>query len=172
MTMILRAWRAAPLSLAFCLFALEAHAGNGCASIFEAQYGPTGTLADGGCQTCHQGSGGPFNVYGEDLIDNGAAGAGFNCSVGDFAAALVAVQDFDSDGEGNTNLVEITAGTQPGWCDTNGSATCVNSPGTPPSAGVGGTILVVTEGRLGGNPPLLELPVSPVPSPGPRRWGM
>jgi hypothetical protein len=39
-------------------------------------------------------------------------------------------------------------------------------PGQPPSAGGGGTILVVTEGRLGGNPPLFELDVSPLPSPG------
>lgn len=130
---ILRAGRAAPtLSLTLCLFAVEAHAGNGCATQFEAQYGATGTLAGGSCQTCHQGAGGPFNVYGADLLANGAQGAGFNCDAGDFAAALLAVEGMDSDGEGSSNLAEITAGAQPGWCDTTASATCANSAGTPP----------------------------------------
>jgi PKD repeat protein len=135
MKMIPRTHRAAiTLLLTFCLFAIDVHAGNGCAAKFEAQYGPTGTLAAASCQTCHQGAGGPFNVYGADLRANGADGAGFNCDAGDFAAALVAVQELDSDGEGNSNFTEIMAGTQPGWCDTTASATCVNSPGTPPNA--------------------------------------
>ena len=48
------------------------------------------------------------------------------------AAAARAVENADSDGEGNTNLVEINANTQPGWCDTQ-NAGCSNSAGTPPN---------------------------------------
>ena len=130
-----RTRRVAPaLSLVLCLFATEAHAGPGCATIFSTIYGNSQTDNNAGCQACHQTSaGGPFNVYGVDLLANGAEGAGFMCDAGDFAAALVAVQVLDSDREGNSNLTEINADTQPGWCDAATSATCVNSGGTPPA---------------------------------------
>jgi uncharacterized protein (TIGR03382 family) len=49
-----------------------------------------------------------------------------------FPAALAAVENLDSDGEGNANIVEIDANTQPGWCDDQ-NAGCANSPGTPPN---------------------------------------
>ena len=134
MIMILRARRAAAtLLLPLCLLTFDAHAGSGCATLFSNTYPASLTDDNAGCQTCHEtAGGGPFNLYGADLRANGAAGAGFNCSVGDFAAALVAVEGLDSDGEGNSNLAEIQANAQPAWCDPAGSATCVNSAGTPP----------------------------------------
>jgi PKD repeat protein len=134
MTMIPRARRAAAtLSLTLCLFATAAHAGTGCATIFANSYPASLTDDNAGCQTCHEtAGGGPFNLYGADLRANGAAGAGFNCSAADFAAALVAVENLDSDGEGNSNLAEILADAQPAWCDPTASATCVSSTGTPP----------------------------------------
>ena len=134
MTMFLRARHAAAtLLLPLCLLTVEAHAGTGCATIFSNTYPASLTDDNAGCQTCHErASGGPFNLYGADLRANGAAGAGFNCSAGDFAAALLAVEGLDSDGEGNSNLAEIQVDAQPAWCDPAASATCVSSMGTPP----------------------------------------
>ena len=135
MNMILRARRAViTLSLTLCLFTINAYAGTGCATIFSNTYPGSMTDDNAGCQTCHEtAGGGPFNLYGADLRSNGANGAGFNCSVGDFAAALVAVESLDSDNEGNSNLAEILADAQPAWCDPANSATCSSSNGTPPN---------------------------------------
>ena len=117
MKMILRTrLAAATLLLPVCLLSIDAQAGNGCATIFSNTYPASLTDDNGGCQTCHErASGGPFNRYGADLRTNGAAGAGFNCSARDFAAALAAVEGLDSDGEGNSNLTEILADAQPAW---------------------------------------------------------
>jgi mono/diheme cytochrome c family protein len=134
MTMMLRARQAAAtLLLPLCFLTIDAHAGTGCATIFVDTYPASLTDDNAGCQTCHElASGGPFNLYGADLRANGAAGAGFNCGAGDFAAALSAVEGLDSDAEGNSNLAEILADAQPAWCDPAASATCANSNGTPP----------------------------------------
>ena len=93
MIMILRARRAAAtLLLPLCLLTFDAHAGSGCATLFSNTYPASLTEDNAGGQTSHDtAGGGPLNLYGADLRANGAAGAGFNCSVGDFAAALVAV---------------------------------------------------------------------------------
>ncbi len=135
MTMISTASRAVSLSLALCLFSIASHAGTGCDTVFKTTYPDSTTDEGGSCQTCHEavGGGNNFNLYGSDLLANGASGSGFNCTNTDFAAALVAVEGFDSDGEGNSNIVEINAGTQPGWCDTQLNTSCVNSGGTPPN---------------------------------------
>lgn len=136
MSTISMARRAAPLSLVVCLLSFAAHAGPGCDTIFKSTYPDSMTDDNGGCQTCHESAAGGsrFNAYGNDLLLNGAADAGFNCTAGDFAGALAAVEELDSDGEGNSNLVEINSSTQPGWCDTESSATCENTGGTPPNA--------------------------------------
>ena len=122
-----------PVVLATALFASPAaNAFPGCDSFFAAAY-PNSTSENlGGCQTCHQGQGGNMNVYGRDLLANADAAAGSVCSLNGFVAAARAVENADSDGEGNTNLVEINANTQPGWCDTQ-NAGCSNSAGTPPN---------------------------------------
>ena len=135
MTTISKARRVAPLSLVVCLFSFASHAGSGCETIFNSTYPDSTTHDSGSCQTCHESAAGgsAFNRYGSDLRQNGASGAGFNCTAGNFAAALAAVEGLDSDGEGNSNIVEIDAGTQPGWCDTASSTTCVISGGTPPN---------------------------------------
>ncbi len=136
MITISMARRVAPLSLVVCLFSFASHAETGCESIFQSFYPNSITDEGAGCQTCHDfaDSSGIFNSYGSDLRQNGASGAGFSCgATADFEAALAAVEDFDSDGDGNSNIVEITAGTQPGWCDTASSSTCNNSGGNPPN---------------------------------------
>ena len=123
-----------PVVLATALFASPAaNAFPGCDSFFAAAYPNSTTENLGGCQTCHQGQGGNMNVYGRDLLANADAAAGSVCSLDGFAAAARAVENADSDGEGNTNLVEINANTQPGWCDTTLNPTCTNSGATPPN---------------------------------------
>ena len=122
------------LSVAALFGSTTAEAGPDCAAVFDATYPNSQTQALANCQTCHQssGGGGNYNVYGLDLRDNGALGAGFSCSVGDFVAALRAVESFDSDGEGSMNLVEIEANAQPGWCVATSGSGCNNAVGAPP----------------------------------------
>ena len=131
MSMILR-WAkvAALLPLAFASTA--AIADIGCYTAFsnflQTDFPGSQTLSRGGCQTCHVSSGGGnnFNRYGEDMLANGV-----NCNLATepFSQALRNINGMDSDGEGSSNAAELEAGTQPGWCDTNG---CTNPAGTPP----------------------------------------
>ncbi len=122
------------LFLAVMFGSTTAEAWPGCLTPFSAQYPDSQTEDLGGCQTCHQQpGGGSFNVFGQDLADNGAAGAGTSCTAVDVAAALVAIEQLDSDGEGNSNIDEITASAQPGWCVESQGSSCVNSAGTPPA---------------------------------------
>ncbi len=124
----------AALVLVTLLASTRAEAGPDCGAIFDSTYPDSRTHALASCQTCHQSSGGGrnFNVYGQDLLARGASGAGFSCTGVDFAAALRAVEELDSDSEGSTNRVEIDADTQPGWCVATDGSACVNSAGTPP----------------------------------------
>ena len=118
------------LSLAVLFASPTAEASSTCATLFATQYPDSQTDNEGGCQTCHQVAGnGAFNVYGKDISDFGTAG----CTAVDVVAALVAVESLDSDGEGNSNIAEITANAQPGWCVASQGSTCANSAGTPPN---------------------------------------
>ncbi len=130
-----------PVVLAMALLASQgAHAWPSCGDIFSSTYPNSQTddafLPDDSCQVCHRsaGGGGNFNGYGEDLLANGASGAGFSCTSVDFTAALRAVENLDSDNTQslNLNIAEIEAGTQPGWCDAQ-TPGCSNAGGTPPS---------------------------------------
>lgn len=136
MNSIERIARALMVLLPITLFvSSNAQAWPSCETIFSSTYNNSETANLAGCQTCHasSGGGGTFNLYGNDLLSNGANGAGFNCDLVNFAAVLVAVQDLDSDLEGNSNIVEIDANTQPGWCDTTLNSGCTNPVGTPPN---------------------------------------
>lgn len=75
-------------------------------SAFNGLYGTSGKVLDT-CVTCHDG-GYSFNAYGADYR------AKFNELGGDKVAALHAVEPFDSDHDGYSNIVEINAGTFPG----------------------------------------------------------
>ena len=156
--------------LAMLLGAQSAWAFGSCLTIFNNTYPDSQTGVLGQCQTCHQSTGGPFNVYGEDLSKNGPGGARPSCTIDEFRTALLAVEGLDSDNEGNLNLVEIDADTQPGWCEGDSSAGWCNStaippPGTldptnnPPLAdaggsysGVAGTTLIQFDGSLSSDP--------------------
>jgi len=76
-------------------------------SIWEGHYSSSSTLG-ANCQICHSENFETLNAYGRDicLVDDD-----------DFENRLLAVQDFDSDGDGNSNNIEIVAGAQPGWTE-------------------------------------------------------
>jgi len=114
--------RAATATLAVCLLASPSisEAKNPYLSSFEATYGRTGTEA-AGCDVCHTSSFG-FNSYGRDLSAQGSSM--------EIVARMRAIESADSDKEGHSNLDEINAGAQPGWCAAAG---CDNNGGTPPA---------------------------------------
>jgi len=120
--------------------AAPALATSGFDEAFAARYPNSQTQAKARCNTCHGGSTGNFNAYGRDLRQSNA---------GSRAERLAAVEGVDSDKEGHSNLVEIDAGAQPGWCavagcDNNGRTPPVSlapldpSPRNPPIANTGG----------------------------------
>ena len=104
------------------LSAGTAHALSEYLDQFIARYGNTGTQA-ASCKLCHaaSNSGSSINRYGAD----------FSAQGGDFAA----VESFNSDGVGGTNLAEIQGGTQPGWCVAT-TAGCNNNGVTTLPTGV------------------------------------
>ena len=141
-----------PVVLAGALLAsMDAMALPGCDGYFATAYPDSTTENQGSCQTCH--SAAPtLNYYGLDLRAQATANSVSPCSQSGFPIAAAAAEGIDSDGEGSTNLEEITANTQPGWCDTtlagckgdNGGATPPGVPldpapaNTPPVADAGG----------------------------------
>ena len=102
--------------------AAPALATSGFDNAFAARYPNSQTQAKARCNTCHGGSSGNFNAYGRDLRQSNA---------GSREQRLAAVEGVDSDKEGHSNLVEIDAGAQPGWCAVAG---CDNNGRTPPAA--------------------------------------
>ena len=117
------------ITLAVMFQSPAARADSSCFATFSTTYANSETLNSGGCQTCHQvpGGGSNFNAYGDALLNNNAV-----CNA-EFATALRDVELLDSDGEGNSNIFEIDAGAQPGWCVESPGSACSN-PGTPPDS--------------------------------------
>jgi len=105
--------------------ASQSHATSGLANAFTARYPASGTRAAAGCNTCHAGSNSvnSLNAYGRDLHATAAATADLR---------LAAIEGVDSDKESHSNLVEINASTQPGWCVAT-TPGCDNNGATPPS---------------------------------------
>ena len=103
----------------------HADATSSIASAFSTRYPSSGTRTAAGCNACHAGqtSVSSLNSYGRDLHAASAASA---------ALRLAAIETIDSDKEGHSNLVEINASTQPGWCVAT-TPNCDNNGGTPPT---------------------------------------
>lgn len=131
-----------------CLFALvtllalfagmSAQARPGIADDWESRYGPGGTSgidsdtmqimesATGKrCQVCHESrnGGSPWNAYGWAIRQAGGGS--------DALAAFLSVEALDSDGNGDTNLEEITAEAQPGWTTTGNLAYVADGSSSP-----------------------------------------
>ena len=102
--------------------AAPALATSGFRDAFAARYPNSQTQAKVGCNNCHGGSTGNFNAYGRDLRQSNA---------GSREQRLAAIEGVDSDKEGHSNLIEINASAQPGWCAVAG---CDNNGRTPPAA--------------------------------------
>lgn len=98
---------------------------------------PASSTGDAGCSTCHGSSTGNLNAYGKDLCV--AFGGSVPADIGPY---LDMIKDLDSDGEGNSNLVEIEANAQPGWTagavnqlysTLDGGCAPIGAPISPPS---------------------------------------
>ena len=122
-----------PVVLAAALLASPgAFAFNACLQEFTNTYPASQSddaLGADACLLCHTTSF-SFNPYGAVL-----AASGTGCTSAAFADVLASVESLDSDHSGDvpvhSNIDEINAGTQPGWCVT-GTTGCNNS-GTPPA---------------------------------------
>ena len=121
-----------PMVLAMALLVSpDARALPGCDSYFATVYPNSMTENLGGCQTCHS-SAPALNYYGGDLRAQATANSVSPCSQSGFPVAAAAAENIDSDGEGSTNLEEIDANSQPGWCDTNLPGCKGDNGATPP----------------------------------------
>lgn len=78
---------------------------NSYMSTFNTLYGTSDKTLDD-CSTCHV-NGFDLNSYGDDFLTEYDKGNGTT-------AALQAIEGDDSDGDGDTNIAEINAGTFPG----------------------------------------------------------
>lgn len=96
------------LAFAIVSFSVVVWAKSSYKNTFNTLYGTAGGNLDK-CWTCHvEGqSYSVFNVYGADVK------TAFQ-QTNDITAALRAVEEIDSDGDGDSNIVEISAGTLPG----------------------------------------------------------
>jgi PKD repeat protein len=105
--------------------AFPSHATSTLANAFTARYPASSTRTAAGCNTCHAGatSVNSLNAYGRDLHATSAATADLR---------LAAIESVDSDKESHSNLVEINASTQPGWCVAT-TPGCDNNGATPPA---------------------------------------
>jgi hypothetical protein len=92
------------------LFTMIALAKSSYLTVFNETYGTQNTRLDS-CSTCHPGGRtSSLDAYGEDML----AKYGEGLSWGE---AIIAIESFDSDGDGWTNLEEINALTFPGVAD-------------------------------------------------------
>ena len=89
-----------------------ARAFQACQNAFAARY-PASTSTASGCAALSRESGGgaPWNAYGSSLQQRDTT----FCQNPPFAD----VENLDSDGIAGTNLAEINANAQPGWCNPN-----------------------------------------------------
>lgn len=92
------------LVVALSLVSFNASAKMGYFKKFKAQY-PNTTILGESCTICHTNQDDyAVNAYGQDLSNNGLN--------------FTAIEGFDSDVDGVTNIAEITAGTLPGNADS------------------------------------------------------
>jgi len=81
--------------------------------LWRTKYPGTTQTQTMGCSVCHTTSAGgpPWNSYGRDLV----FAFRFDLNRSDIELAMEMIEEMDSDGDGNTNIEEITADTPAGW---------------------------------------------------------
>ena len=104
-------------TLALLTSAQQAHATSGYQTTWRSIYSGTTSSTDASCQLCHGSSTQNLNPYGFDISTN--CGGYANITDG-----INGERNTDSDGEGNSNDVEIAASAQPGW--TSGAVPVYN----------------------------------------------
>ena len=90
------------------LMAPQAHAASSYLNTWSSLYPGSASDNNAGCQLCHGTSTQNINSY-------GLAVAQCNGASGNISQRIQAVEGADSDGQGDSNLAEISANTQPGW---------------------------------------------------------
>jgi len=94
--------------LAALVAAPQAHATSGYNSTWQSLYPGSASDSNAGCQLCHGNSTQNINPYGFAMAQcNGASGS--------ITQRIQAIEGQDSDGQGDSNITEINANTQPGW---------------------------------------------------------
>ena len=94
-------------SLGLLMTASAAYSTSGYLSTWRNIY-PASTSDNASCELCHGNSTQNINPYGYDMAEcNGASGS--------ITQRIQAIEGTDSDGQGDSNLTEINASTQPGW---------------------------------------------------------
>ncbi|MCJ7555421.1 MAG: PKD domain-containing protein [Gammaproteobacteria bacterium] len=103
-----------------------------CLNDFQSKYPGSNTDNAASCATCHSTrspNGANFNPYGAAFSSNGGCGR--------TPSSFTAIEGLDSDKDagGFTNLQEITANAQPGWCSgtTSTGSACPNLPSGMPA---------------------------------------
>ena len=112
-------------TLALLALVPQAHASSGYLNVtWPGIYPGSASDNNAGCQLCHGNSTQNLNPYGADIATScGASGT--------ISQRIQAAEGLDSDGQGDSNLVEINANTQPGW--TTGTVPVVTRGGCAPA---------------------------------------
>ena len=110
-------------------FTGNVHASSGYLSTFNSTYGTSGTALDT-CSLCHVTVPSPRNAFGSDFANNGHS--------------FSTIANLDSDGDGATNIVEITARTFPGDPGSKPAASDTTPPQVGSTSPVNGATSVAT----------------------------
>ena len=149
-----RTRRAIAIALAFAVALPAAVVATGSyGTQWSAHYPASSSRAGAGCQLCHAaGDTSSWNAYGQAIREQ------INSAGLSLTAAAVAVEGYNSDADpaGTSNLVEISAGSQPGWTAGNAN-TIYDIDGTP-------TANQPPAGTITG---LLDPSATPTPTPDP-----
>ena len=149
---LLRTLVVALLLVAALLVAVSPALGlNSMLKSWEGHYADS-TSDNAGCALCHGSSTKNLNAYGRDLC------IAFEGTIpADIVPYLLEIESWDSDGEGNSNLVEIEANAQPGWT-AGDNAIYYTSDGN--CAPTGATIAVPSSVPQPWDPPAAGYPVA------------
>lgn len=113
-------WHTSAVSAGILLSANQASFGfGGFLTTWRGIYPSSTSSGAVGCATCHVGTGGgnPWNAYGWSVRQAYIAGGRSNITT-----AIQSVEGNDADGDGSTNIIEITANTLPGWTKGNNNS--------------------------------------------------